>query len=126
MTESSTGCRVCGSPSVTTAGWVEYLEDFPQIIQDCDACGCRFTTHDPAVHDRLHRRPAIAHYEDYRVRAERGRVWFRAADAASLRAELSRSTKYRFIIEHLSRQPQSAQLLEIGCARGHLTSYCVL
>ena len=126
MTESSTGCRVCGSPSVTTAGWVEYLEDFPRIIQDCAACGCRFTTHDPAVHDRLHARPAIAYYDDYRVLAERSRVWFGAADAASLRAELSRSTKYRFIIDYVSRQPQSAQLLEIGCARGHLTSYFVL
>ena len=126
MTASSTGCRVCGSPSVTVAGRVEYLEGFPHIIQDCAACGCRFTTHDPAVHDRLHARPAIAYYDDYRVLAERCRGWFRTADAASLRAELSRSTKYRFIIEHVSRQPQSAQLLEIGCARGHLTSYFVL
>ena len=126
MTASSTACRVCGSPSVTVAGQVEYLEGFPHIIQDCAACGCRFTTHDPAAHDRLHARPAIAYYDDYRILAERSRGWFQASDAQSLRAELSRSTKYRFIIEHVSRQPQSAQLLEIGCARGHLTSYFVL
>lgn len=126
MTASATACRVCGSPSVTVAGRVEYLEGVPHIIQDCDECGCRFTTHDPAVHDRLHTRPAISYYDDYRVLAERSRDRFRAGDSEGLRAELSRSTKYRFIIEHVSGQPQSARLLEIGCARGHLTSYFVL
>ena len=126
MTASSTLCRVCGSPSVRVAGRVEYLEGAQHSIQDCGECGCRFTTHDPAVHDRLHMRPAISYYDDYRVLAERSRDRFRAGDSEGLRAELSRSTKYRFIIEHVSRQPQSARLLEIGCARGHLTSYFVL
>ena len=119
-------CRVCGSPSVTAAGRVEYLEGVPHLIQDCAECGCRFTTHDPAVHDRLHTRPAISYYDDYRLLAERSRDWFRAGDAERLRAELLRSTKYRFILDQVSRQPQSARLLEVGCARGHLTSYFVL
>ncbi|MGH9221076.1 MAG: class I SAM-dependent methyltransferase [Vicinamibacterales bacterium] len=111
---------------MTVAGSVEYLDGFPHTIQDCADCGCRFTTHDPAVHDQLHTRPAIDYYADYRVLADRSLDWFRSGDAERLRAELSRSTKHRFIIEQVSRQPQSAQLLEIGCARGHLTSYFVL
>jgi SAM-dependent methyltransferase len=111
---------------VTAVGEVEYLEGFPHVIQDCAGCGCRFTTHDPAVHDRLHTRQAISYYDDYRVLAERTRNWFRIGDADSLRTELSHSTKYRFIIEQVSRKPQAARLLEIGCARGHLTSYFLL
>lgn len=123
---TATSCRVCGSNRVTVAGAVEYLQDFPHTIYDCADCGCRFTTHDPAAHDRLHAHPAISYYADYRVLAERGRDWFRDGDADSLKAELSRATKFRFVIDRVSRQPQSARLLEVGCARGHLTSYFVL
>lgn len=123
---TSTSCRVCGSARVTVAGAVEYLQGFPHTIDDCADCGCRFTTHDPAVHDTFHSRPAISYYADYRVLAERGRDWVRAGDGDSLKAELSRTTKYRFIIDRVSRQPRSARLLEVGCARGHLTAYFVL
>ena len=126
MMASSPACRICGSPRVTAAGRVEYLEGSPHVVYDCGGCGCRFTSHDPAVHDRLHARPAIDYYAGYRALADRSREWFRAGDAERLRAELSGSAKYRFIIEHVSRQPPAARLLEIGCARGHLTSYFVL
>ena len=119
-------CRVCGSARATVAGAVEYIQGFPHTIYDCADCGCRFTTHDPAVHDKLHARPAISYYADYRALAERGRDWFRDGDVDSLKAELSREIKYQFIIDRVSRQPQSARLLEVGCARGHLTSYFVL
>lgn len=122
----STPCRVCGSTRATVAGAVEYIQDFRHTICDCADCGCRFTTHDPAVHDTLHARPAIAYYADYRLLAERARDWFRAGDADRLKAELSRATKYRFVIDRVSQQPQSARLLEIGCARGHLTSYFLM
>ena len=123
---TSPSCRVCGSARVAVAGAVEYIQGFPHTISDCADCGCRFTTHDPAVHDTFHVRPAISYYADYRVLAERARDWFRAGDADSLKAELSRTTKYRFIIDRVSREPQSARLLEVGSARGHLTSYFVL
>src|SRR5687768_12990739 len=102
---TSTPCRVCGSPRVTVAGAVQYIQDFPHTIYDCADCGCRFTTHDRTVHDQFHARPAISYYADYRVVAARGRDWFRAGDADSLKAELSRTTKYRFIIDRVSRQP---------------------
>ena len=123
---TSRSCRVCGSPRVTVAGVVEYLQGFQHTIYDCADCRCRFTTHDPAVHDQLHARPAISYYADYRVLAEGGRDWFRAGDADTLKAELSRATKYRFVIDRVSPQPPSARLLEVGCARGHLTAYFVL
>ena len=119
-------CRICGSQQLTLAGRVEYLQGFPHDVYDCGACGCRLTTHDATAHDALHTRPAIAYYAEYQELADRNRGWFRAGDAASLRAELSRSTKYRFIIERVSRQPQAARLLEVGCARGHLTAYFLL
>src|SRR5439155_7482707 len=44
----------------------------------------------------------------------------------SLKRELSQTSKYRFIIEEVERLPRDARLLEIGCSRGHLTSYFIL
>jgi SAM-dependent methyltransferase len=121
-----TACRICASPRVTMAGVVEYLQGFPHTIYDCAGCGCRFTTHHPDAHDGLHSRPAISYYEHYRQMAERSRDWFRTGNVDQLRAELVHTTKYRFIIDRVSRQPQSARLLEVGCARGFLASYFVL
>jgi SAM-dependent methyltransferase len=39
---------------------------------------------------------------------------------------LSETPKYRFIIEQIALERADAHLLEIGCSRGHLTSYFIL
>ena len=43
-----------------------------------------------------------------------------------LRKELSKIAKYKFVIESVESYPRSSRLLEIGCARGFLTSYFIL
>jgi SAM-dependent methyltransferase len=119
-------CRVCGAPGAGEAGRVEYLQGFDWPVWDCGACGCRFTAHDPDVHDWFHRAPSISYYQDYVTLLEQCRQLFAARDAAGLERLLRTSAKYRFIIEELANVPGTASVLEVGCARGHLTSYSIL
>src|SRR5262249_8034028 len=42
------------------------------------------------------------------------------------RAELSKGSKYQFIIDQIDREPTDARILEIGSSKGHLTSYFIL
>jgi SAM-dependent methyltransferase len=120
-------CRICGSTAITQRGDVEYLQGLRCVIYDCGGCGCRFTPHQSGVHDRMHQQPSISYYADYIALADRCAALFRAKDLDGIRSELSAAgAKYRFVIEHIDRAPQTAKLLEIGCARGHLTSYAIL
>jgi SAM-dependent methyltransferase len=118
-------CRVCGSPQVELAGQVEYYIGFEWAIWDCGNCGCRFTRHEDAVYDRLHSE-ASSCYVRYRDLAALCKARFNRGDLEGLRGELSHTSKYRFVIDEVSRGNRSARLLEIGCARGFLTSYFIL
>ncbi|HJU42579.1 MAG TPA: class I SAM-dependent methyltransferase [Vicinamibacterales bacterium] len=120
-----TACRICGSALITAAGWVEYLQGYRWPVYDCGACGCRFTPHDSTVHDRLHHQPALSYYRDYRDMAERSAALFAARDLAGLTRELGASPKYRFVIEQAAPLPLAANMLEVGCSRGYLTSYFI-
>ena len=118
-------CRVCGSPQVELAGCVEYYVGFEWGIWDCGHCGCRFTRHDATVYDRLHSE-ASSCYVRYRDLAAQCKARFDRGDLEGLRGELSLTSKYRFVIDEVSRGNRDARLLEIGCARGFLTSYFIL
>jgi SAM-dependent methyltransferase len=119
-------CRVCGSKQVQIAGVVEYFVGYAWTIFDCRACGCRYTRHESSVYNTLHQSGALTYYDEYRELASRAKVHFDCGDAVGLRAFLSRSTKYRFIIDEIEREPPNARLLEFGCSRGYLTSYFIL
>ena len=121
-----TSCRVCGSPRLSHLGAVEYLEGYRAQVHDCAECGCRLTPHDSAVHQRFHREPALSYYQNYPAVAARCRELFAAGDRDGLRRQLSVEAKNRFIIEQLAAIPVSANILEIGCSRGYLTSLFVL
>ena len=119
-------CRVCGSPRLSYLGVVEYLQNYPAEVYDCAECECRLTPHDPAVHQRFHGEPALSYYHDYIGMAERCRELFTAGDRIGLRQQLSLEAKNRFIIDRLSGVPASANVLELGCSRGYLTSLFIL
>lgn len=119
-------CRVCGSPQTTERGHVEYLEGFDSAVSDCAACGCRFTPHDPSVHRRFHVAPAISYYQDYAEMADQCVRRFRNRDLDGLKRYLRQWSKYRFVIDEVSRAPRSSRLLEAGCSRGYLTSCFIL
>lgn len=118
-------CRICGSASLRKAGEVEYITGFAWPVLDCDACGCRFTRHDPSVHNLLHQSGAISYYQDYRVLAAESRRLFDRRDGGGLKSLLSKSPKYRFVIHELEHTPDAARLLEVGCSRGYLTSWFI-
>lgn len=121
-----TACRVCGSSRLSYLGSVEYLEGYTAEVYDCAECGCRLAPHDADVHQRFHREPVLSYYHDYVATAERCRDLFAAADRDGLRRELSREAKNRFIIDHLTAIPLSANILEVGCSRGSLSALFVL
>jgi SAM-dependent methyltransferase len=118
-------CRICGSDQVAVVGDVEFFSGYAFPIFDCGDCGCRFTRHDNAAYERLYAEAGSC-YSRYLGLAERCKAHFDRADLAGLRFELSKAAKYRLIIEELDRRSSGAQLLEVGCSRGHLTSYFIL
>lgn len=122
---NDTRCRVCAGDRVSTAGTVEYGASERFEVLDCADCGCRFTSHDPAVYDQLHRTGAIDYYAGYRDIAESAGRAFAARDIAALRAALP-DEKYRFVMDELDRLPRGARVLEMGCSRGYLTAYALL
>jgi SAM-dependent methyltransferase len=120
-----TKCRVCGSGNVTKLGSVEYYIGFESPIYDCGHCLCRFTTHDESTYEMLHDEPGSCYYV-YREFLERCKKAYLEKDIDALKSHLSQGTKYKFVIDECNSKPQDTKVLEIGCARGHLTSYFIL
>ncbi len=46
-------------------------------------------------------------------------------DIGELKKHLSRTSKYKFVIDAVDKHLPTSHLLEIGCSRGHLTSYFI-
>lgn len=118
-------CRICGSERITKVDEVEFFFGYAWPIYDCDECGCRFTRHDDAAYDLLYSEHSSC-YSRYSHQAEACKRLFESGDRMSLRAELSQGSKYRFIINEIEHEPADTRILEIGCSRGHLTSYFIL
>jgi SAM-dependent methyltransferase len=110
---------------VIEAGEVEYYSGFAWTVYDCLACSCRFTKHDESIYNWLHSQPTSI-YGIYRELADKSKRLFDQRDLAGLKQELFKTSKYKFIIESVERQPRSIRLLEVGCSRGYLTSYFIL
>lgn len=119
-------CRICGSHGTRQLGEVEYITGYRWMVWDCEACGCRFTRHDEAVHDSFHRAGTIAYYDEYRGLAKECKGLFDRKDVAGLRKLLDEGAKYRFVLDELSQLPRTARLLEVGCSRGYLTSWFIM
>jgi SAM-dependent methyltransferase len=122
----TTNCRICGAPSVTVAGEVEYYAGYARKVCDCSACQCRFTKHDDSIYEVLHASSSVSYYNDYRDLALQCRSLFDKRDREGLRALLRQTPKYQFVIDELDHAPRDARLLEIGCSRGYLTSWFIL
>lgn len=118
-------CRICSSRRITKRGDVEFYFGYDWPIYDCAACGCRFTLHDPSIYDLLYAERGSC-YNRYLGLAETAKEFFDRGDRNALRAALAQVSKYNFIIDEIDHEPASARLLEIGCSRGHLTSYFIL
>jgi len=118
-------CRICSASEVTAIGQVEYYSGFSWSVFDCLSCGCRFTRHDESIYNWLHTKPTSI-YGIYRDLADKCKDLFDQGDLSGLKRELSKGSKYKFVIDALEQTARSASLLEIGCGRGCLTSYFIL
>jgi SAM-dependent methyltransferase len=118
-------CRICGSDRIRNIAHIEFYRDYNWPIYDCDSCGCRSTRHDNATYDLLYTKPNSS-YSRYIDQAEKSKYLFDRGDQAGLRAELSQTSKYQFILDEVDRMPVDSRILEIGSSRGHLTSYFIL
>jgi SAM-dependent methyltransferase len=118
-------CRVCAANNANEIGEVEYYSGFSWKIFDCLACSCRYTQHDESIYNWLHSRSSSI-YGLYRELAETCKTLFDQRDLDGLKRELFKTAKYKFVIEAVEQQPLSCKLLEVGCARGYLTSYFIL
>lgn len=118
-------CRICGAGPVRELGEVEFYVGYRWPIYDCAACGCRYTLHDDAAYEAMYSETNSC-YNRYIVNADRCKALFDRGDLAGLKAELFHSSRYQYIIEKVSSEPMGGRLLEIGCSRGHLTSYFLL
>jgi len=118
-------CRICGSDRIVDHGHVEFYVGYAWPIYDCNDCGCRFTLHDSSTYDLLYSERSSC-YSRYLGLAETCKTLFDRGDLAGLRAELSRGSKYRFVIDQIDHEPVDSRILEIGSSRGHLTSYFIL
>ena len=122
----SNACRVCGALTTRSLGKVEYILGYSREVHECDACGCRYTSHDAHVHEQLHQTGALGYYDDYRNIARQCHELFNRGDVDGLRRALRAVPKYRFVIDQVSKAAPDARLLEIGASRGYLTSYFIL
>jgi SAM-dependent methyltransferase len=121
----TTRCRICGQNVAGRRGELNYYTGFCWPVFDCSACGCLFTLHDESVYDVLYRETGSC-YNRYIGLSGAAKALFDRGDLAKLKAELSETSKYRFIIEQVAQEPPEARVLEIGCSRGHLSSYFIL
>ena len=118
-------CRVCAANNAREIDEVEYYSGFSWEIFDCSTCLCRFTKHDESVYNWLHSQTASI-YGLYRELADKCKPLFDQRDLDGLKRELFNTSKYKFVVEAVEQQPRSCKLLEIGCARGYLTSHFIL
>lgn len=117
-------CRICSSDKITARGNVEFYIGYAWPIYDCDDCGCRFTCHDSSAYDLLYSEQSSC-YSRYTAQAQTCKMLFDRGDLAGLRAALSETSKYHFIINEIDRVSDGARILEVGSSRGHLTSYFI-
>ena len=118
-------CRVCGSAAAAALGEVEFYCGFACRIYDCRDCGSRFTADAGSMHDALHAAPSSS-YSLYRDMAAACKAYFDAGDLTKLRQYLSAQRKYKVVIDTIEAGGRRGRLLEVGCSRGHLTSYFIL
>ena len=95
-------------------------------VFDCRNCLCRFTDHDELIYDHYHAE-SISYYAEYRYLVDKCTELFSNRDVYGLKDELTKSRKYRFIIEQVEKRgDRKSNILELGCATGFLTSYFIL
>lgn len=118
-------CRICGGENSIRLGSVEYYTGYLWDIYECTECGSRFSQHDKGIYEWMHKQSGSI-YGIYREQAAKCKKLFDNQDLQRLKDLLCMTGKYKFIIESIISDDKDIKILEIGCSRGHLTSYFIL
>lgn len=114
-------CRICGSALVSRVGVFAFYRDYQSAVFDCGGCGCRFSAHDPGIHERLHGSDST--YQWHIGRQLKTARFQSSGDQASLAGYLrGQDERVRFIDDTLQALPVPSRVLEIGCSRGYLSA----
>ena len=117
-------CRICGSDKCVDLGIYTPYSDYSCDVFSCDSCGCRFVERDSHAHEHLH--SSSSSYNSHIEKATRTVEYYRSGRSSDLRRYLSNTLKNAFVIDQISDNTKTGNLLEIGCSRGYLTSYFLM
>ena len=117
-------CNICGSMNVTPRGIHAFYLDYDAPTFDCRDCGCRYTHRDESIYEHLHT-SSTSSYAGHQRYAARLREIFEDGTSGQLRTVLSKFDKNKLIIDAVDETATDANILEIGCSCGYLTSYSI-
>lgn len=115
-------CRICGSHMVKKFGHITPYKEYQFPVFYCYECGCRFVWRENSIHDLLHSCEKSPYHEHVLMANQIERL-YQQKNHSKIKKILSKTMKFKFIIDKLNQLPHSAKILEIGCSQGYLTAY---
>ena len=118
-------CRICNAPEPKTIGQYRPYQELQSFeVFDCETCGCRFVWRKEAVHETMHAADNSP-YAFHKKLAQRMSAFYQKKEIKKAKKFLSKTKKYRFIIDEMGRDPE-IKILELGCALGYLTAFFLM
>lgn len=115
-------CRICGSKKVKKWGHITPYKEYQFPVFYCYECGCRFVLRENSIHNLLHSCEKSPYHEHVLMANQIERL-YQQKNHSKIKKILSKTMKFKFIIDKLNQLPHSAKILEIGCSQGYLTAY---
>ena len=125
--KNSIQCRICKSLNSTyDIGVIKPFVDYSCKIYECDKCKSRFSHYDKNTYEKLHSNSDINLYKFHNYLLKSIKPLFEKKDVKSLKLFLSKTPKFKFIIDIVENLDNANNILEVGCSKGYLTSYFIL
>lgn len=119
-------CRICRYKRAKSVGYFRPYSDLDGFeVFDCLDCGCRFVWRKEEVHEGMHA-SKYSPYSFHEKIANEVSEYFHNNQLHSLKQYLSKTPKFRFVIDRISQVNKNAKIFELGCSLGYLTSYFIL
>lgn len=115
-------CRICGSHLVKKIGYINPYKEYQFLVFYCYECGCRFVWRENSIHNQLHLCDNSPYHEHVLMANQIERL-YQQKNHSKIKKILSKTMKFKFIIDKLNQLPHSAKILEIGCSQGYLIAY---
>ena len=126
MNTASDSCRICTSNKIDFMKRLD-VNSPGQIfdIFECHSCGSRFTWRKNDVFERMHATDNSPYSFHSDIASEIIKL-FQKQKIGEIKKYLSRTAKYKFIIDHIPKTSKKIKILELGSSLGYLTFYFIL